>query len=184
MYDFIMEDTPNRVRVIDINRSGVQTILAQPDEGYDIQAAGAAETVQQGQDLWIYQDGELRAVVQDYYAYHSSAPAVAYNTADYYTPPPLTDNATTLPHSTATTTTTPSGGGSPGALPFVIGGIAVAGGVAALAAGGGGSKKDGNNGDAQPNHPASPAASGDDPARHNGSVSDSRFAGDRSTNNY
>ena len=39
MYDFIMEDTPNRVRVIDINRSGVQTILAQPDEGYDIQAA-------------------------------------------------------------------------------------------------------------------------------------------------
>ena len=184
MYDFIMEDTPNRVRVIDINRSGVQTILAQPDEDYDIQAAGAAETVQQGQDLWIYQDGELRAVVQDYYAYHSSAPAVAYNTADYYTPPPLTDNATPLPHSTATTTTTPSGGGSPGALPFVIGGIAVAGGVAALAAGGGGSKKDGNNGDAQPNHPASPAASGDDPARHNGSVSDSRFAGDRSTNNY
>jgi len=64
MYDFIMEDTPNRVRVIDINRSGVQTILAQPDEGYDIQVAGAAETVQQGQDLWIYQDGELRAVVQ------------------------------------------------------------------------------------------------------------------------
>ena len=63
-------------------------------------------------------------------------------------------------------------------------GIAVAGGVAALAAGRGGSKKDGNNGDAQPNHPASPAASGDDPARHNGSVSDSRFAGDRSTNNY
>ena len=182
MYDFIMEDNLGRVRVIDIDRSGVQTIPARADEDYDIRGMGAAETVQQGQDLWIYQDGELRAVVQDYYAYHSSAPAIAYATMPDYAPPPVPDNAASLPHTTATTA---HSGNTPGALPFVIGGLALVGGGVALAAGGGGSDK-GSGGGNTPTPANRPTLPADDPAQHNGSVSvsDSRFAGDRSTNSY
>lgn len=186
MYTFVMDDNPTRTRVIDISRSGVQTVPAQIDEDYDIQAAGVAETVQQGQDLWIYQDGELRAVVQDYYAYHSAAPVITYAAMPDYTLPAETPTAPA--HITATPSTyNSSGSGSPGALPFVIGGLALAGGAAALAAGGG-SKKDHDNDN---DHTATPSGSSpntplpiDDPARHNGSVNDSRFAGDRSPNSY
>jgi len=112
MYTFVMDDNPTRTRVIDISRSGVQTVPAQIDEDYDIQAAGVAETVQQGQDLWIYQDGELRAVVQDYYAYHSTPPVITYAAMPDYTLPAETPTAPA--HITATPSTyNGSGSGRP-----------------------------------------------------------------------
>lgn len=185
MYTFIMDDSFIRTRIIDITRGGLQTILAQADEDYDIQAAGMAETVQQGQDLWIYQDGELRAVVQDYYAYHSDAPALSYSNINYA--PPVMPEEPALSHTTAAASASSndshgSGGSGGGLLPFVLGGLALAGGTAALAAGGGKNERD--TGSAARHSTHTPIHGDDHPAQHSGKANDSSFAGDRSPNSY
>lgn len=146
------------IKNINLSHDGVQSIVVDGSEQYAFNS-NAVSLQSSGNDLYIYQDGQLKAVLQNYNSYFNHLP-ILDSTGAYTTLSPTVDATTSaIEHAVAeqisatmstssiptatTTVATTAGGGIPTAL-LVAGGAIALGGAAALAAGGGSGGSNGN----------------------------------------
>lgn len=123
----------------------------------------------EGKDLFVYENGQLKAVLQNYYDFFQAAPSLN-SSGHYFTvvpTPQAVESSTILASQTSDSfAAAPVYGSSAG---WVLGGLLLAGGVAAAAAGGGGKDDDSDE---------QASKTGDNPNEHNSTVSATDFTGE------
>lgn len=125
-----------------------------------------------GAHLQVYENGQLKAILQNYYEYFDAAPLLDSASNHYVSMATVPTQAET--HALASQTLSSeslvgsfgTGAQSSVSAGWLVGGLLVAGGVAAAAGGGGGSDKDEDN------------SNKDNPNQHNGSVNESQYTGE------